>query len=149
MSRATEHPNVTVLRTIYADLTRLGEFAATDMVLHPAERWGDGPVAGTERIVGKEAAVAKERDLIRRTDGTLKMDVEHIAANDYFGAVFGVLRAHRGDAALAVPFCGLWRFRDGLIAEHWENAYDVSLIGNFLEGDGAERRRAGGVADGP
>jgi hypothetical protein len=135
MSRATEHPNVEVLRAVYADLTRLGEYARADMVLHPAEPGGQG-------IVGREAAVAKERDLIGRTDGTLKMDVEHIAANDYFGAVFGVLRAHRGDAALAVPFCGLWRFRDGLIAEHWENAYDASVIAKFLGADGAERGRA-------
>jgi predicted SnoaL-like aldol condensation-catalyzing enzyme len=60
------------------------------------------------------------------------MDVEHIAANDQFGAVFGVLRAQRGGATLAMPFCGLWRFRDGLITEHWENAYDVVAIKTFL-----------------
>ena len=131
MSTNATHPNVKMLRALYADLTRLGEFAADDMVLHAAEREVcSDPSAG--RIVGKKAAVAKERDLIRLTGGTLVMDVEHIAANDHFGAVFGVLRAHRGAATLAVPFCGVWRFRDGLITEHWENAYDLSAFGIFL-----------------
>lgn len=128
---ATTHPNVQTLRAIYADLTRLGEYAADDMVLHTAAREVSSDVTAG-RIVGKEAAVAKERELIRLTGGTLVMDVEHIAANDHFGAVLGVLRAHHGGATLAMPFCGLWRFRDGLILEHWENAYDVSAIETFL-----------------
>jgi hypothetical protein len=133
MSTNENHPNVRTLRAIYADLTRLGEFAADDMILNSAEREVlSDHKAG--RIVGKKAAVAKERDLIRLTGGTLVMDVEHIAANDHFGTVFGVLRAHRGAAKLAVPFCGVWRFRDGLITEHWENAYDLSAFATFLGG---------------
>jgi hypothetical protein len=134
MNTAATHPNVRTLRAIYADLTRLGEYAADDMVLHAAEREVSSDVTAG-RIVGKEAAVAKERELIRLTGGTLVMDVEHIAANDHFGAVFGVLRAHRGRATLAIPFCGVWRFRDGLITEHWENAYDVSAVQAFLSGE--------------
>jgi hypothetical protein len=73
------------------------------------------------------------------------MDVEHIAANDFFGAVFGVLRASRGEATLAEPFCGLWRFRDGLITEHWENAYDPPVIGGFLGLDGGGAPESGEV----
>lgn len=130
-STATTHPNVQKLRAIYADLTRLGEFAAEDMVLHTAVRdFCSDPSA--RRVVGKEAAVAHERALIRQTGGTLMMDVQHIAANDHFGAVLGVLRARRGEEILAMPFCGLWRFRDGLIAEHWENAYDVPATMAYL-----------------
>ena len=131
MSTRENHPNVRTLRAVYVDLTRLGEFAADDMILHSAEREVVTDPAA-RRIVGKKAAVAKERDLIRLTGGTLVMDVEHIAANDHFGTVFGVLRAHRGEAKLAVPFCGVWRFRDGLITEHWENAYDLSAFATFL-----------------
>lgn len=131
MSADAVHPNVRTLRAVYADLTRLGEYAADDIVLHTAEREICSDVAA-RRVVGKEAVVAKERELIGLTGGTLVMDVEHIAANDQFGAVFGVLRAQRGGATLAMPFCGLWRFRDGLITEHWENAYDVVAIKTFL-----------------
>jgi ketosteroid isomerase-like protein len=139
MSTNENHPNVRTLRAVYADLTRLGEFAADDMVLHSAER--EMCTDGTRgRILGKKAAVAKERDLIRMTGGTLVMDVEHIAANDHFGTVVGVLRAHRGAATLAVPFCGVWRFRDGLIVEHWENAYDLSAFATFLGGQATSAR---------
>lgn len=121
------HPNAETLRGIYADLTRLEHHATADIVLHAAER-----ANGEGRYVGKQAAMAKERELIRLTGGTLVMDVQHIVADDHFGAVLGVLRARRRDRDLAVPFCGLWRFRDGLITEHWENAYDVSAIARFL-----------------
>ncbi|UMP06792.1 nuclear transport factor 2 family protein [Amycolatopsis sp. EV170708-02-1] len=121
------HPNVNVLLSIYADLTRIGEYACDDIVLHAAERG-----SGNGRHTGKRAVVAKEQALIRLTGNTLVMDVEQITANDHFGAVLGVLRAHRGDENLAVPFCGLWRFRDGKVVEHWENAYDQSALTRFV-----------------
>ncbi|MDI1448828.1 nuclear transport factor 2 family protein [Polyangium sp. 6x1] len=128
------HPNVRSLRAIYADLTRIGEYSADDVVLHKADRaFLRDAAAG--RAVGREAVVTHERELVRMTDGTLVMDVEHMVANDHFGAVFGVLRAHRAGATLAIPFCGVWRFRDGLVTEHWENAYDVGAVQAFLMGD--------------
>lgn len=121
------HRNVEILRAIYADLTRIGEYASDDIVLHAAERdLVDG------RYVGKQAVVAKEQELLHLTGNTLVMDVEHLVANDHFGAVLGVLRAHRDDNILAVPFCGLWRFRDGLIVEHWENAYELAALTRFV-----------------
>ena len=117
------HPNVEILRTVYAELTRLGEYASDDVILHAAEG-GD--------YAGKQAVVAKEHELIRLTGNTLLMDVQHITANDYFGAVLGVLRAHLDGDNLAMPFCGLWRFRHGLIVEHWENGYDVPAMTRFF-----------------
>ncbi len=128
-SAPTTHPNVETLRAIYADLTRIEDYASDDVVLHPAER-----ATGEGDYIGKHAVVAKEHDLIRLTGGTLIMDVEHIVANDHFGAVLGVLRVHRNGRAFGMPFCGLWRFRDGLIVEHWENAYDAPAIHRFLTG---------------
>lgn len=133
MKAAALHPNVRMLQTIYADLTRIGEYAADDMILHRADR-ALFREAAAGRVVGRDAAVTHERELIRLTGGTLVMDVEHISANDHFGAVFGVLRAYRDGATLAVPFCGVWRFRDGRILEHWENAYDLSTVQAFLAG---------------
>jgi hypothetical protein len=99
------HPNVETLRAVYADLTRLGEFASDDIVLHGAER----STTDDARYVGKQAVVAKERELIRLTGNTLLMDVQHITANDYFGAVLGTLRAHLDGDNLAMPSaaCGV------------------------------------------
>jgi SnoaL-like domain len=123
----TIHRNVIILQEIYADLTRLEDHASDDIVLHEAEREQDA-----SGYVGKPAAVQKERELIGESGGTLVMDVHQIMANDHYGAALGVLRAHHGDDTLAVPFCGLWRFEDGLIVEHWENAYDVPALRRFL-----------------
>lgn len=114
------HTNAAVLRAIYTDLSRIGEFVDDDVVLHPADR----ELVGHDPVVGRPAVEAHERDLIDATAGQLVMDVEHVVADDHFGAVLGVLRVSRGDGDIAMPFCGLWRFRDGRILEHWENAYD-------------------------
>ncbi|MGA5285406.1 nuclear transport factor 2 family protein [Streptomyces griseoincarnatus] len=121
------HPNVRILGTVYADLLRLEEFAAPDIVLHPADR----SIGGALRCQGKDAVLAHERDLIRATGGTLVMETEHIVANDHFGAVLGTLRACR-PRTFAMPFCGLWRFADGLIVEHWENPHAPDALRQLL-----------------
>jgi SnoaL-like protein len=129
MSLPNTHPNIEILRTIYADLSRIVEYADEDVVLHTADR--DIPGRAT-RIVGKKAVLAKELDLIHLTDNTLVMDVIDIIANDHFGAVLGILRARLNGSENATPFCGLWRFRNGRIIEHWENAYDAAELDYFL-----------------
>jgi ketosteroid isomerase-like protein len=124
-----EHPNVAVLRAIYADLTRISEYLDDDVVLHAAERDIPGAVRS---YTGTRAVVEKEIDLVRRTGSTLVMEVDFIAANDYFGAAGGYLRARLDGESIAMPFCGLWRFREGRIVEHWENAYAAAELGEFL-----------------
>ncbi|MFE9017996.1 nuclear transport factor 2 family protein [Streptomyces sp. NPDC007808] len=124
---ASVHPHVRILEVVYADLLRLADFADPDIVLHPANRGTDeGRV-----LRGKDAVLAHERDLVRATDDTLVMDTERIVANDYFGAVLGTLRASR-PRTVAMPFCGLWRFADGLIIEHWENAHAPHALQQLL-----------------
>ncbi|TDT39974.1 SnoaL-like protein [Streptomyces sp. BK208] len=123
----TAHPHVRLLETVYADLMRLADFAAPDIVLHPADRGVDD-----SRVCrGKEDVLAHERDLVRATEGTLVMDTQHIVANDHFGAVLGTLRASR-PRVVAMPFCGLWRFADGLVVEHWENAHAPDHLQRLL-----------------
>jgi hypothetical protein len=130
MTQTTQiHQNVDTLRAVYADLSRIGEYVTEDVILHKAVPGAD---ASDSLAIGKDAVVAHESALIEATGGTLLMDVQHIVANDYFGAVLGILRA-RGDK-IAMPFCGLWRFEDGRLAEHWENAYDAhALVAALME----------------
>lgn len=128
MSRQARHPNARLLAIVYADLSRIADHVTDDVVLHPAD-------PGKADVVGKEAVAEHELALIGLTGDTLAMAVEHIAANDHFGAVLGVLRAQRGGHSVAMPFCGLWRFTGGVIAEHWENAYDPAALNRFLEGE--------------
>jgi predicted SnoaL-like aldol condensation-catalyzing enzyme len=129
---STLHPNIATLRSIYEDLRRIERYADEDMVLHVAQRQGE-PDAG--RIYGKAAIVEKIQALIRQSGQTLRMSVDSIVANDYFGAVLGSIRARHSDSEIGMPFCGLWRFRDGCILEHWENSYDIAALDAFMRGE--------------
>lgn len=120
---ATAHPHTEVLRTVYADLTRLKDYVDDGVLLHRANRTVEDP----HPCVGKDAVMAHEHALLDAAGGTLVMDVQHIVANDHFGAVLGVLRI-RYPREASTPFCGLWRFKDGRIVEHWENAYDAPAL---------------------
>ncbi|RSN58133.1 hypothetical protein DMH12_11300 [Streptomyces sp. WAC 04229] len=124
---APVHPHVRILEAVYADLPRLVDFADAGIVLHPAHRGTD-----EGRVVrGRDAVLAHERALLQATGGSLVMDTERVVANDYFGAVLGTLRASR-PRPFAMPFCGLWRFADGLIIEHWENAHAPHALQQLL-----------------
>jgi SnoaL-like domain len=125
MKHPPEHPHVSILRAVYADLTSIAEYCDDAVVLHPADRT-------LADVIGKAYVRAHESELIRLTAHSLLMDVEAIIANDFFGAVLGKLRAEKARGSIAMPFCGLWRFREGRIVEHWENAYDASEFGRFL-----------------
>lgn len=128
---STLHPNIATLRSIYEDLRRIERHADEDMVLHLAQRHGSDPGC----IYGKAAVVEKMHALIRQSGRTLTMSVDSIVANDYFGAVLGSIRARRGDGHIGMPFCGLWRFHDGRVLEHWENSYDIAELDAFMRGD--------------
>ncbi|KAI0154961.1 hypothetical protein GGR57DRAFT_101440 [Xylariaceae sp. FL1272] len=105
-----------LLLYLYEDLTKLEQVASQDIVLHRFDN-------SSSPLKGLEAAQAHEEALVAATGGTLYMDVESVVANSHFGAVIGILRAQcPGLDDLAVPFCGLWRFADGQLVEHWENA---------------------------
>ncbi|GGV55295.1 hypothetical protein GCM10010245_87530 [Streptomyces spectabilis] len=122
-ARSAVHPHVEILQAIYTDLPKIAEHAADDIVLHRADR----SVEDLRVCRGLQAVLAHEQALLRVTGDTLVMDVDHIMANDHFGTVLGTLRATR-PLPVAMPFCGLWRFADGLIVEHWENAYDPAAL---------------------
>ncbi|MBI6680853.1 nuclear transport factor 2 family protein [Pseudomonas viridiflava] len=126
------HPNVETLRAIYKDLARIAEFADHDIVLHKADRGARG---GLSMVIGRRSVQNHELDLIEHTRQTLYMDVHEIAADDHFGSVMGYMRATCERKKIAMPFCGLWRFRDGKIVEHWENVYDIRAFGSFMMGD--------------
>ena len=133
---STLHPNIATLTSIYEDLRRIERHADDDMVLHVAQRRSD---PDTGRIYGKAAVVEKMHALFRDSRGTLKMHVDSIVANDYFGAVLGSIRVRHGDSEIGMPFCGLWRFRDGCILEHWENSYDIAALDAFMCGEAGEQ----------
>lgn len=124
----TPHPNVETLRAIYADFSRLAEYASDDVVLHA--HGSRGLMAGD--YFGKRAVLSKEMELYRRSGGSLEMTADHIVANDHFGAVLGRLKANRDGQEFVGEVCGLWRFRDGVVVEHWENCADWPAAERFF-----------------
>jgi ketosteroid isomerase-like protein len=128
MTSYRSHPNAKTLEILYEDLTRIGDHVDEHVVLHPATRRTARPAGD---VVGREAVTAWERELVASSGDTLVMDVEEIVANDHFGAVFGTLVARFDGQRFAQAFCGLWRFRDGWITEHWENIQDPELLASL------------------
>jgi hypothetical protein len=126
-SGSSNQKHCDILRYIYQDFDRLAETAAEDIILHTADRELvlDGVRCGLANVI------EHERGLLVVTEGTLVMDVRQVIADDHFGAVMGILRASK-PTEVAMPFCGLWRFANGQLVEHWENAYaPVELAGMF------------------
>ncbi|KAK4102254.1 hypothetical protein N658DRAFT_469834 [Parathielavia hyrcaniae] len=158
------------LAYLYEDVTRLSQIAAPDIILHPADRdvHLQLPHHPHEQhphprppLVGLAAAQQHEDELVARTGGTLRMDVESItvAADGGFGCVMGVLRvggccflpfrnsgmedgSGSGKASfgprrrIEMPFCGVWRFDSmGRAVEHWENAADPETLVRWLRGE--------------
>lgn len=103
------------------DFRLLARYATEEMVLYRADR--EPPCVGREAVLAYERATAA---------GNRIMDVQQVIANDHFGAVLGNVLARRGEQRLTMPFCGLWRFVDGRIVEHWENAHDLAALRRFL-----------------
>ncbi|GAB7052431.1 nuclear transport factor 2 family protein [Catenuloplanes indicus] len=129
MTVVSPHPNAELLRLLYTDFSQIHRYAAPDVRLHPADR-----TPGTVPLVGVAAFLSREKALVDATRGTLFMDVESVYANDFYGTVIGTLRA-TVDGEIAMPFCGLWRFADGRIVEHWQNAYDAPALVRALNGE--------------
>jgi ketosteroid isomerase-like protein len=134
-----------MLRAIYADFSLLEKFASEDIVLHA----GGSRDIMTGDYVGRQAVLAKELELYRRSGGSLVMTADHVVANDHFGVVLGRLAANRDGHRFEGEICGLWRFQDGLIVEHWENCADWPaaerfFVDEFAEKSEGNRRRSGG-----
>ncbi|KAK5651254.1 hypothetical protein OQA88_12662 [Cercophora sp. LCS_1] len=116
-----------LLRYLYADLTRISEIVSDEIVLHTADRDLHSPPKAP--VKGVAAVQAHEEALIASTGGTLVMDVQSLTANEHFGTSLGVLRATKaGKEDLAIPFCGVWRFKGGKAVEHWEQAADMKAF---------------------
>jgi predicted SnoaL-like aldol condensation-catalyzing enzyme len=128
----TNDQYVQMLHAIYKDLASIGRYAADDIVVYRA----DSTPENTNVVQGKEAVIAHEKAFAALGEGTLVADVGAVIANDYFGAVLGVMKVTLPKPA-SMPFCGLWKFRDHKIVAHWENGYDLAafehLIGEYSE----------------
>ncbi|KAI1740090.1 hypothetical protein F4680DRAFT_419647 [Xylaria scruposa] len=107
--------NTDLLRWFYKDITRLSQVSSPYMSLRVADR-------NSTVLRGIKEAQARMEALKEATGGTLFMDIERVSANRKFGVAFGIMRARSpGLQDLAIRFCGVWRFVDGIVVEHSES----------------------------
>jgi ketosteroid isomerase-like protein len=125
------HPNEELLRREYearagGDDRALAEVFADDVVWHvPGHNAIAGEYRGLRRAMNY---VTRRREL---AEGTFEITVQDVLANDQHGLVIATGRATRGGTAHQWRAHGLYRFRDGRIAECWvlpENQYEFDRI---------------------
>jgi uncharacterized protein len=125
------HPNEALLRREYEaragrDDRALAEVLADDVVWH---------VPGRNAIAGEYRGVDQVMEYVRRrrelVDGSFEITLHDVLANDEHGFVIASGRATRGGRLFEWRAHGLYRFRDGQIAECWvlpESQYDFDRI---------------------
>jgi len=87
-----EHPNVTLVRRGFeafnaGDIATLTEMIATDAIQHMP---GDNQLSGEHK--GRDSILAMYGQMAELTNGTLRVDLEHVYANDH--RAVAVYRAH-------------------------------------------------------
>lgn len=125
------HPNEALLRREYAaraarDDGRLAEIFAEDVVWHVP---GESTIAGHYRGIDEVMEyVDRRREL---ANGTFEITVHDVLANDEHGLVMATGRAVLRGQTFEWKAHGLYRFRDGRIAECWvlpEDQYEFDRI---------------------
>jgi ketosteroid isomerase-like protein len=124
------HPNEELLRREYEaraarDDDAIAELLHDEVVWHvPGRSSIAGDYSGIEEVL---AYIRRRRDLV---DGTFEITVHDILANDEHGLVIASGRAIRDGRTFEWRAHGLYRFRDGRIAECWvlpedQDAFDA------------------------
>jgi uncharacterized protein len=127
----TEHPNIDQMRRGYAafasgDLATLGELMADDVVWHVR---GAGPLSGDYH--GRDQVFGFFGRLAEETDGTFRLDVHDILANDEHSAVLATLSATRNGKSIEVPVVNIEHMRDGKGTEFWLATTDPEATLDF------------------
>lgn len=123
------HPNEELLRRFYGgDRKALRERMAPDYVAHVP---GSGAAAGDYH--GPEGHARHVEVLTSLSGGSLSKQLPGtFLADDHWGLVPSLLTAQRGGERLAVQGFGLWRFREGAVAEHWGLVADQPAFDAFF-----------------
>ena len=119
-----EHPNVELVRKGYdayinGDMDFINEVFADDIVWHIA---GRSPLAGEYK--GKEQVFAFFGKLMELTDGTSKLEVHDVLANDEHGVALVTGSATRKGKSFSGPDVHVMHIKNGKIVEFWDSPLD-------------------------
>jgi ketosteroid isomerase-like protein len=126
-----EHPNVALLRKGYAaydsgDLDTINELFADDVVWHVA---GRSPIAGDYK--GKDQVFGFFGKLMELSDGTSKLEIHDILANDEHGVVIVTGSAQRNGTSLSGQDVHVFHINDGKVVEFWDSPVDQYAADEF------------------
>ena len=127
-----EHPNVARLKDGYAafakgDLAGLNDLFAEDLLWHTG---GRSQVAGDYR--GREAVYGLVGKLMEITDGSFRLDLHAVFADDEHGVALVAATASRGGRSITVNEAHVFHLRDGKVVEFWDAFTDQNAIDELI-----------------
>jgi uncharacterized protein len=127
----TDHPNLELLRRGYAayssgDMDTINELFADDLVWHVA---GRSPLAGD--YTGKEQVFGFFATLQEMSEGTSKVEVHDLLANDEHAVALVIESATRGGRSHEGNATHIFHLRDGQVTEFWDAQTDQYAADDF------------------
>lgn len=127
-----EHPNVARLKDGYAafakgDLAALDDLFADDLLWHTG---GRSQVAGDYR--GREAVYGLVGKLMEITQGSFRLDLHAVFADDEHGVVLLAATASRGSRSITVNEVHVFHLRDGKVVEFWDASTDQYALDELI-----------------
>lgn len=113
------HPHEELLRREYEARAR-GDIGGLEELFHEDVVWhvpGRSAIAGTYR--GRDEVMEYVRQRQALAEGTFEISVDDVLANDEWAVVIASGRAQRRGRRKEWRAHGLYRFKDGKIAECW------------------------------
>lgn len=118
---------VELLKKIYANPELAFEHLHPDFKLHSP---GHSQIAGT--FHGAEATRKHLEHMDELSAGSFNHDVhEAYLADENWGMVVHCMEGERNGVKLDMWGFGIWRFKDGLLIDHWEHVADPELWDRF------------------
>jgi ketosteroid isomerase-like protein len=126
-----DHPNLELLRRGYTaygagDMDTINELFADDVVWHVA---GRSPLSGDYN--GKEQVFGFFAKLAEMSDGTSKVEVHDVLANDEHGVAVVTESATRGGRNHEGSATHVFHLRDGQVTEFWDAQTDQYAADEF------------------
>jgi uncharacterized protein len=118
------HPNEELLRTGYAAFGA-GDMAAVQALFSDDISWhnsGSNAISGNFR--GHDEVFAMFGRIMEVTDGTFRLDIHDILANDTHGVVLLTAHGTRDGQDVSVRETNVWDLDDGKATEFWDFAQD-------------------------
>jgi ketosteroid isomerase-like protein len=127
-----EHPNVARIRDGYAafakgDMAILNDLFAEDLQWHEA---GRNQVSGEYH--GRDAAFGLLGKVVEITEGTLRIDLHAVFADDEHGVALVTVSGSRDGRSINVNAVHVMHLRDGKVAEFWNANTDQYAVDELI-----------------